>query len=122
MDIQKTCYKKLFTHVESHASAVSLLERGEQRYIKWINNLLWNGVYYGIKYIIYYNMVSTVLSNNYDLSWHGIYYGMKYIIYHSMVSIMVSDVIFIMVWYLLWYQIIIFHHGMVFIMVAYIYI
>ena len=33
----KTCYKKLFTHVESHASAVSLLESGEQRYIKAIN-------------------------------------------------------------------------------------
>ena len=31
-------YKKLFTHVESHASAVSLLESGEQRYIKAINN------------------------------------------------------------------------------------
>ena len=30
--------KKLFTHVESHASAVSLLESGEQRYIKAINN------------------------------------------------------------------------------------
>ena len=59
MDIQKPCYKKLFTHVESHASAMSL--RREQRYIKWINNLLWNGVYYGIKYIIYYDMVSTVL-------------------------------------------------------------
>ena len=26
---QKTRYKKLFTHVESHASAVSLLEIGE---------------------------------------------------------------------------------------------
>ena len=39
MDIQKTRYKKkLFTHVESHASAVSLLESGEQRYIKAINN------------------------------------------------------------------------------------
>ena len=25
----KTCYKKLVTHVESHASAVSLLESGE---------------------------------------------------------------------------------------------
>ena len=33
----KTRYKKLFTHVESHASAVSLLESGEQRYIKAIN-------------------------------------------------------------------------------------
>ena len=31
-------YKKLFTHVESHASATSLLESGEQRYIKAINN------------------------------------------------------------------------------------
>ena len=29
VDIQKTRYKKLFTHVESHASAVSLLESGE---------------------------------------------------------------------------------------------
>ena len=26
---QKTLYKKIFTHVESHASAVSLLEGGE---------------------------------------------------------------------------------------------
>ena len=34
----KTHYKKLFTHVESNASAVSLLESGEQRYIKAINN------------------------------------------------------------------------------------
>ena len=33
----KMCYKKLFTHVESHASAVRLLESGEQRYIKAIN-------------------------------------------------------------------------------------
>ena len=30
--------KKLFTHVESHASAVNLLESGEWRYIKAINN------------------------------------------------------------------------------------
>ena len=29
----KTRYKKLVTHVESHASAVSLQESGEQRYI-----------------------------------------------------------------------------------------
>ena len=29
VDIQKTCYKKLVTHVESHASAVSLLMRAE---------------------------------------------------------------------------------------------
>ena len=29
VDIQKTRYKKLFTHVESHASAVSLLESAE---------------------------------------------------------------------------------------------
>ena len=28
------CYKKLVTHTESHASAVSLLKSGEQRYIK----------------------------------------------------------------------------------------
>ena len=32
----KTRYKKLFTHVKSHASAMSLLESGEQRYIKAI--------------------------------------------------------------------------------------
>ena len=38
VDIQKTRYKKLFTYVESHASAVSLLESGEWRYIKVINN------------------------------------------------------------------------------------
>ena len=30
--------KKLFTHVESHVSAMSLLESGEKRYIKVINN------------------------------------------------------------------------------------
>ena len=29
VDIQKTRYKKLVTHVESYASAVSLLESGE---------------------------------------------------------------------------------------------
>ena len=34
----KPRYKKLFTHVESHKSAVSLLESGEQRYIKAIHN------------------------------------------------------------------------------------
>lgn len=28
-------YKKLFTHTESHASAMRLLESGEQRWIKW---------------------------------------------------------------------------------------
>ena len=38
VDIQKRAIKKLFTHVESHASAVSLLESGELRYIKAINN------------------------------------------------------------------------------------
>ena len=38
VDIQKHAIKKLFTHVESHVSAVSLLESGEQRYIKVINN------------------------------------------------------------------------------------
>ena len=32
VDIQKTRYKKLVIHVESHVSAVSLLESGEQRY------------------------------------------------------------------------------------------
>ena len=37
-EYSKTRYKKLFTHVESHASALSLLESGEQRYIKAINN------------------------------------------------------------------------------------
>ena len=30
--------KKLVTHIELHASAMSLLESGEQRYIKAINN------------------------------------------------------------------------------------
>ena len=38
VDIQKRAIKKLFTHVESHASGVSLLESGELRYIKAINN------------------------------------------------------------------------------------
>ena len=38
VDIQKTRYKKLFAHVESHSRAVSLLESGEQRYIKATNN------------------------------------------------------------------------------------
>ena len=33
---KKTCYKKLFTHVESHARAVSLLESGEEHHIKAI--------------------------------------------------------------------------------------
>ena len=37
LDIQKTRHKKLFTHAESHASAVSLLESGEERYVKAIN-------------------------------------------------------------------------------------
>ena len=32
------CYEKLLTHAESHASAVSLLESRESRYIKAINN------------------------------------------------------------------------------------
>ena len=36
VDIQKRAMSKLFTHVKSHASAVSLLESGEQRYIKAI--------------------------------------------------------------------------------------
>ena len=42
VDIQKRAIKKkskLFTHVESHASAVSLLNSGEQRYIKAISML-----------------------------------------------------------------------------------
>ena len=34
----KTRYKKLVTHIESHASAVSLLQSGEKRCIKAINN------------------------------------------------------------------------------------
>ena len=38
MDIQKTRCKKPVTRVESHASAASLIESGEQRYIKAINN------------------------------------------------------------------------------------
>ena len=33
VDIQKTHYKKLVTHVEPHASAVSLLKSGESHYI-----------------------------------------------------------------------------------------
>ena len=37
-DIQKTCYKKLVTHVESRASAVSLLENREQCYIEVVSN------------------------------------------------------------------------------------
>ena len=35
---KKRTIKKLFTHVKSHASAVSLLDSGEQRYIKATNN------------------------------------------------------------------------------------
>ena len=38
VDIQKMCYKKLFTHVESRVSAVSLLKSRELHYIKAINN------------------------------------------------------------------------------------
>ena len=38
VDIQKMCYKKLVTHVEAHASAVSLLQGTEQHYMKAINN------------------------------------------------------------------------------------
>ena len=34
----KTSHKKLFTHAESQVSAMSLLEGGEQRHIKAINN------------------------------------------------------------------------------------
>ena len=34
----KTRYKKLVAHVESHASAVSLLKSGEQRCVKAISN------------------------------------------------------------------------------------
>ena len=37
VDIHKRAIKKLVTHVKSHASAMSLLENGEQRYIKAIN-------------------------------------------------------------------------------------
>ena len=43
VDIKKTRCKKLFTHVESHVSTVSLLGSGEQHYIKAINN---NKVFY----------------------------------------------------------------------------
>ena len=35
--LKKRTIKKLFTHVESHANAVSLLESGEQRQLKAIN-------------------------------------------------------------------------------------
>ena len=35
-EYSKTCYKKLVTRVESHASAVSLPESGEKRYMKAI--------------------------------------------------------------------------------------
>ena len=38
VDIQKHAMKKLVTHAESPTSAVSLLESGEQRYIKAIND------------------------------------------------------------------------------------
>jgi len=41
VDIQKMRYKKLVSHAESHASALSLLESGEQRCIKAINNNNW---------------------------------------------------------------------------------
>ena len=34
--LQKTCYKKLVTHVESHASAVSARQRRRTLYIKAI--------------------------------------------------------------------------------------
>ena len=44
---KKRAIKKLFTHVESHASAVNLLNSGEQRYIKAINN---NYIHHGYKY------------------------------------------------------------------------
>ena len=37
-EYSQTRYKKLIAIVESHASAVSLRESGEQRYIKTINN------------------------------------------------------------------------------------
>ena len=37
-EYSKTRYKKLVTFVELHASAVSLLESREQRYIKAISN------------------------------------------------------------------------------------
>ena len=38
VDIQKMRYKKLVTHVESHARAVSLLKRAENSAIEAINN------------------------------------------------------------------------------------
>ena len=37
-EYSKTLYKMLVTHVEPHASTVSLLESGEQHHIKAINN------------------------------------------------------------------------------------
>ena len=47
VDIKKTRYKKLVTHVESHASAVSLLESGEWRYMNVIKNSNNHVVYQG---------------------------------------------------------------------------
>ena len=38
VDSQKRAIEKIVTRIESHASAESLLESGEQRYIKAINN------------------------------------------------------------------------------------
>ena len=74
--------------------------------------------FYGIKHIIYYGMVSIVVSDTLSVMvWYGIYYGIKHIVYHGMVYIMISGRISIMLWYLLWYQIIIIHHGTPFIMI-----
>ena len=38
VDIQKPAIEKLVTHIESHASAVGLIENGEEHYIKAINS------------------------------------------------------------------------------------
>ena len=69
----KTRYKKLFTHVESHASAVSLLESREWRYIyiKAINNY-----YLRIIAMFYVRMVlaTAVSATLWILS--GLIYGM----------------------------------------------
>ena len=45
VDIQKTCYKKIVTHVELHASTVSLLESGEQHNMKAIIIIMSNYIF-----------------------------------------------------------------------------
>ena len=84
VDIQKRAIKleKLFTHVESHASAVSLLNSGEQRYIKAISidtvllpitlNTEWRRKFYSVTEIDEADqdiaVLSTILSHkNWDL-------------------------------------------------------